>query len=243
MQQLIAQLDCPITGDVETFLAAAKRLKSAGAFHLYDPGGGLSPLALGSLLQEELGKEIYLHLHPADRNRAALFSELITANAVGLEKIVLGAGQHPAKTLLKEAKPVFDLDLLQLLRMALYTKSGFDPAGRSMKGEVFLQIGVLAKVDSPLELFRLRQMVDMGADYVFLKWPSKLLILAQLPKEIGKPTYLSLALEEARGFREEDWGELKASAVAGINLRIPGGKEDEGEEVLRWYFHYLSSES
>jgi hypothetical protein len=86
-------------------------------------------------------------------------------------------------------------------------------------------------------------MVDMGADYVLLKWPSKLLVLSQLPKEIGKPTYLSLVLEEARGLGDGDWAGLKASPVAGVNLRIPSGKEDEGEEVLRWYSHYLSSGS
>jgi len=242
MQLLIAQLDCPITTEVESFLAAAKKLKSAGGFHLYNPGGGLSPLALGSLLQEELGKEIYLHLHPADRNRIALFSDLITASALGLEKVLLSAGPHPSKTSFPEAKPVFDLDLLQLLRMALRAKAGFDPAGGPIAGGAPIQVGVCARVDSPLELFRVKQMADLGADYVFLKWPSKMLSLAQLPGEIGRPIYLSLELEQVKK-TEGDWKEIREAKVAGINLHIPVGKEAKGEEVLKWYSHYLSSAS
>jgi len=240
MRLLIAQLECPITTDIETFLAAAKGLVSAGGFHLYNPGGGLSPLALGSFLQEELGKEIYLHFHPADRNRAALFSDLITASALGLEKVVLSSGQHPVKTRFPQAKPVYDLDLLQLLQMAHRVRAGFDPAGESefIEGGVSLQIGVSAKVDSPLELLRLKQMVDMGADYVFLKWPSQLLDLSRLP-EIGKPIYLSLGLEELEKKEEGDWRKVKDSPVAGINLRIPVGQEAKGEEVLRWHSRYL----
>lgn len=242
MTSLIAQLDCPIATEVESFLASAKTLKSAGAYHLYNPGGGLHSLALGSLLQEELKKEVYLHLHPADRNRAALFSDLITAEVLGLGKVVLSAGQHPAKTYLKEAKPVYDLDLLQFLRMALRAKAGFDPANGALEEGLSLQIGVLAKVDSPLELFRLKQMADMGAEYVFLKWPSKLLPLSQLQREIARPICLSLELDKIEK-NEGEWGELMQSGIMGINIRIPAGQEARGEEALKWFSRYPWSES
>ena len=237
MRLLIAQLECPITTDVETFLDAAKSLTSAGGFHLYNPAGGLNLLALGSLLQEELGKEIYLHFHPADRNRAALFSDLLTASALRLEKIVLSSGQHPVKSRFPQAKPVYDLDLLQLLQMAHRVRAGFDPAGESIEGGVPLQIGVSAKADSPLELLRLKQMVELGADYVFLRWPSKLLGLSQL-QEIGKPIYLSLGLEELEK-EEGDWRKVKDLPIAGINLCIPAGQETKGEKVLKWCSRYL----
>jgi 5,10-methylenetetrahydrofolate reductase len=238
MRSLIAQLDCPVATEVEAFLAAAKKLKSAGALHLYNAGGGLHPLALGSLLEEELSKEIYVHFHPGDRNRAALFSDLLTANVLGLEKIVLSSGQHPTKTRFKEAKPVYDLDLLQFLRMALRAKAGFDPADGLLEEGLSLQIGVLAKVDSPLELLRLKQMADMGADYIFLKWPSKLLPLSQLQREIGKPIYLSLDLERVKK-EEKEWREVRRSGIAGINLLVPAGQEAKGEEALKWFSRYL----
>ncbi|MDH7499027.1 MAG: hypothetical protein QHH30_01415 [candidate division NC10 bacterium] len=242
MPILIAQLDCPIASEVESFIASARRLRSAAAYHLYNPGGGLHPLALGSLLQEELKKEVYLHIHPADRNRAALFSDLLTANVLGLQKVVLSAGQHPVKTYLKEAKPVYDLDLLQLLRMALRAKAGFDPADGPLEEGLSLQIGVQAKVDAPLELLRLKQMVDMGAEYVFLKWPSQLMALSQLHQEIARPIYLSLDLERIEK-GEREWGEVMEAGISGLNLRIPAGQEDKGEEVLRWFSRYPWSAS
>jgi 5,10-methylenetetrahydrofolate reductase len=238
MRTLIAQLNCPVATEVESFLSAARRLKSASAFQVYNAGGGLHPLALGSLLQEETGKEIYLHLHPADRNRAALFSDLLTANVMGLEKVVLSAGQHPIKTRFKEAKPVYDLDLLQFLRLALRAKAGFDPGDNPLEEGLSLQIGVLAKVDSPLELLRLKQMVDMGADYVFLKWPSSLLPLRELQSQVGKPIYLSLELEKMKK-EEKDWDPIKESGVAGINLLIPEGQETKGEEAFKCLSRYL----
>jgi hypothetical protein len=240
MHRLIAQLDCPVTADIDSFLATAQQLSSAEAFHLFNPGGGLHPLALGSLLQQELGKEIYLHLHPGDRNRAALFSDLITANALSLEKVILSVGPHPSKTSYPEAKPVFDIDLLQFLRMALRAREGFDPAGRPIEGgPLVLQIGAQAKVDSPLELFRVKQMADMGADFLLLKWPSSLLSLSQVSKEIRKPIFLSLELDHPREGKG-GWQETKGGGIAGINLRVPPGQAEKGEEVLKWYSHYLS---
>jgi len=199
-------------------------------------------LALGSLLQGELKKEVYLHFHPADCNRAALFSDLLTANVLGLQKVVLSAGQHPSKTYLKEAKPVYDLDLLQFLRMALRAKAGFDPANGALEEGLTLQIGVQAKVESPLELLRLKQMVDMGAEYVFLKWPSKHLPLSQLQKEVARPIYLSLGLDKLEK-REREWREVMDSGISGINIRIPAGQEAKGEEALKWFSRYPWSES
>ena len=243
MRLLIAQLNCPVTTDLEAFLASAKTLQSATGFHLYNGGGGLSPLALGSFLREELDKEIYVHMHLADRNRAALFSDLITGSVLGLEKIILSVGPHPAKTAIPGAKAVFDLDLLQFLRLAQRAKAGLDPAGAPMGGgPTSLQIGVSAKVDSPLEWLRLRQMVELGADFVFLKWPSKQLSLSQLPGDLGRPIYLSLELGQAE--REDGlWDQIRQSGIVGINCYIPEGQMEKGEEFLSWCSHYLSSES
>jgi hypothetical protein len=121
--------------------------------------------------------------------------------------------------------------------MAHRVRAGFDPAGKSIEGNVPLQIGVSAKVDSPLELLRLKQMVELGADYVFLRWPSKLLRLFQL-QEIGKPIYLSLGMEELEK-EEGDWRKVKDLPIAGINLCIPAGQETKGEKVLKWCSRYL----
>lgn len=237
MVVLIAQLECPLATEVESFLARTRRLRSATGFHLYNNGGGLHPVALGSLLQQELEKEVYLHLQPADRNRAALFSDLLTAYVTGLDKVVLGSGEHPIKTRFPEAKPVYDLDLLQLLRMTIKAREGFDPADRPLGEALALQVGVQVRVDSPLEFLRLRQMVEWGVDFVFLKWPSRFLDLFQLQIQIERPIYLSVELKQVR--REEgDWQRIRDSGLAGINLVVPAGEEDRAEETFRWFSRY-----
>jgi hypothetical protein len=188
-------------------------------------------------LQQELQKEVYLHLHPADRNRAALFSDLLTAHVTGVEKVVLGSGKHPIKTRFPEAKPVYDLDLLQLLRMTLRAREGFDPTGRPLAEGLSVQVGVQVRVDSPLELLRLRQMAELGADFVLLKWPSRFLDASQLQVQIERPIYLSVEVDQVAR-EEEEWQRIHDSDLAGINLVVPFGKEDRAEEILRWFSRY-----
>lgn len=83
----------------------------------------------GVLLVKELGGEPILQMTCRDRNRLALQADLLFAYSRGIYNVLsltgdsIDVGDH------KEAKPVFDLDSVQLLKMIRTMESGTDIAG------------------------------------------------------------------------------------------------------------------
>ena len=65
-----------------------------------------------------------------DRNRIALQSELLSASALGVPNVLIMTGDHPRHGDHADAKPVFDLDSTQLLKVA----TGMRDQGRLMSG-------------------------------------------------------------------------------------------------------------
>jgi methylenetetrahydrofolate reductase (NADPH) len=72
----------------------------------------------GSLLTLAAGVEPIMQLTCRDRNRIALQSELLSASVMGIPNILVMTGDHPRFGDHADAKPVFDLDSVQLLWVA-----------------------------------------------------------------------------------------------------------------------------
>lgn len=88
----------------------------------------------GCLLVKEHGGEPILQVTCRDRNRLALQADLLLAysrsicNVLCLTGDSIDVGDH------KEAKPVFDLDSVQLLKLIRVMESGKDMGGNEIKG-------------------------------------------------------------------------------------------------------------
>jgi methylenetetrahydrofolate reductase (NADPH) len=89
----------------------------------------LSSLA-GSLAALRAGIEPIMQLTCRDRNRIALQSELLSASALSVPNVLIMTGDHPRHGDHADAKPVFDLDSTQLLKVA----SAMRDQGRLMSG-------------------------------------------------------------------------------------------------------------
>ena len=69
----------------------------------------------GSLAALAAGLEPVMQMTCRDRNRIALQSDLLGASALGVRNVLVMTGDHPKFGDHPEAKPVFDLDSIQLL--------------------------------------------------------------------------------------------------------------------------------
>ena len=69
----------------------------------------------GSLAAMAAGLEPIMQMTCRDRNRIALQSDLLGASALGIRNVLMMTGDHPRFGDHPEAKPVFDLDSVQLL--------------------------------------------------------------------------------------------------------------------------------
>ena len=75
----------------------------------------MAPLAVARALLDR-GIEPFLQLTCRDRNRIALQSDLLGAYVLGISNLVCMTGDHPGTGDHPEAKAVFDLEAIGLLR-------------------------------------------------------------------------------------------------------------------------------
>ncbi len=76
--------------------------------------GEVGPIK-GAIHRDKTIEPVY-QLTCLDRNRLALRSDLLTAYSLGTDNVLLLTGDHIQLGDNKEAKPVFDLDSVQLIK-------------------------------------------------------------------------------------------------------------------------------
>jgi methylenetetrahydrofolate reductase (NADPH) len=119
----------------------------------------ISPLAAGRFVVEA-GVEPIVQLTCRDRNRLGLQADLLGASALGARNVLL----HP------EAKPIFDLDSLHLLRIARILRDrGTYLSGRALSSRPDYFVGAVENPFAPPHDFRpvrLSKKVEAGAEFI-----------------------------------------------------------------------------
>jgi len=97
----------------------------------------------GCLTIKERGGEPILQMTCRDRNRLALQAELLLAHTRGIKNVLCLTGDAVPVGDHKEAKGVFDLDSVQLLKTIRLMESGQDMGGNSLDGAVEFCAGAI----------------------------------------------------------------------------------------------------
>ncbi len=116
----------------------------------------------------EKGIEPIFQLTCRDRNRLALQSDLLSAWALGIKNVLCLTGDHPYLGDHREAKPVFDLDSVQLLKAVSCLNQGKDLAGHELEGAPDFFVGaVVNPFADPLEpqLIKMEKKISVGAKF------------------------------------------------------------------------------
>jgi len=127
-----------------------------------------SPLSIAYLLKE-IGLEPIYQLTCRDRNGIALQSELLSAAILGIENVLIVSGDYPDAGDHPYAKPVYDLDSVQLLKAAAKLQTGEDLAGNKLKGSPKFLLGAVVNPSATpqqMHLMKLRKKVDAGAQFI-----------------------------------------------------------------------------
>ena len=123
----------------------------------------------GSLLALAAGVEPVMQVTCRDRNRIALQSDLLSAGALGIPNVVLMTGDHPRFGDHPDAKPVFDLDSVQLVWTARTMRDeGRLLSGRTLDPPPHWLIGAVENPFAPPARFRaarLGKKVAAGAEF------------------------------------------------------------------------------
>ncbi len=169
-----AEISPPQNTQFDTIRRNANLIKGyVDAFNV--PDGQAAVVAMASwavcLLGVEEGLDAIVHMTCRDRNRIALQMDILAISAFDVNNILclsgdpIYFGNHP------KAKPVFDLDSLQLIRMVkqLRDEKKFDNGELLVGTEPRLFIGAVINPSAqPLEssVDRLKDKITAGADFV-----------------------------------------------------------------------------
>ena len=122
-----------------------------------------------SIILKNHGFDPLLQVTCRDRNRLALQSDILTAAAFGLENILALTGDHPILGDHPQAKPVFDLDSIQLIEAIRTLETGADMNGHKLKGDCprYCVGAVVNPGADPLEpeLIKMEKKLKAGAEF------------------------------------------------------------------------------
>lgn len=120
---------------------------------------------------KQAGLEPILQVTGRDRNRMAILADMLSAASFGIDTMLALTGDHPVVGDCRDAKPVYDLDSVGILRMlSQVEETGRDCGGNPLSGATprFFKGAAVTPVYEPmlLQINKLRQKVDAGAKYI-----------------------------------------------------------------------------
>ena len=98
----------------------------------------------------EMGHDPVLQLTCRDRNRIAMQSDLLGAHMLGIRNVLCLTGDYPTVGDHKEAKPVYDLDSVQVMQLVQGLNGGRDMAGNRLDGSTAFSIGAAVTPEADL---------------------------------------------------------------------------------------------
>lgn len=161
-------------GSMEEVLEGARKLVghvvAANVTDIPQSFAYMNSLGPSYIIQQEVGLEAVCQMTCRDRNRLALFGDLLAAGAMGIKNILSLTGDHPSLGDTPEAKPVFDLDSASLTHLIRkITDEGKDLKDNDIHNPPKFHVGVAANPGAiPIEpeILKLERKQAIGAEFV-----------------------------------------------------------------------------
>jgi 5,10-methylenetetrahydrofolate reductase len=210
---ILAEMDPPKGTDVSAMVTNATRVKGkVDAFVVPEMSNAVMRMsALGAaLILQGKGMETVMQVCCRDRNRLALQADLLAAGACGIPNIMAVTGEDPKFGDHHQARPVYDIELTELLQVITGLGQGRDMAGIELNGAPKFLTGstvnagtsspeleiedMKKKTDAGTQFFITPPVFDLGAIEPFLKraeqHKTKLIPTVLLLKSVGMARYI-----------------------------------------------------
>jgi len=121
-----------------------------------------------SAVAVEKGLEPILQMTCRDRNRIGLQSDLLGAYILGIRNVLCMTGDYVSAGDHKNAKPVYDVESVQLLRIVGGLNAGKDMSGNELKGSTEFFPGAVVTPETDFlepQLMKFEKKVNAGAQF------------------------------------------------------------------------------
>jgi len=241
-----AELNPPDSADPQAVYDRALVLASVcDAINATDASGAnvhMSSVSVCALLTRA-GYEPVMQVSCRDKNRIAIQGDLLGAAAMGVRNVLCLTGDGVQAGDQPEAKPVFDLDSMTLLRTACTLRdNGMFLSGRKLDVPPKLFLGAAENPFAPPYDFRphrLAKKVEAGADFVQTQYcfdvPRLREFMARV-RDLGlhERVFILIGVGPLRSAKTAEW---MRSQVPGVHIpdavveRLKKGKKDEGKRL------------
>jgi methylenetetrahydrofolate reductase (NADPH) len=171
---VVAEMNTPKGVDITQLVTNARRIKGrVDAVVIPDMDNGvmrMSALA-GGVIMHQQGIETIIHVYCRDRNRMALQGDLLAAHVLGIQNLIVVNSEDMTNGDHREAKPVYDLDEVELLEMIQNLQKGQDMAGFDLSGAPSFTTGCAIasfanEKEMMIELELAAKKISAGAQYI-----------------------------------------------------------------------------
>ena len=171
---VLAEMNTPKGADVSELVNNARRIKGrVDAVIVPDMENGIMRMSAlaGGVLMHQQGVESIINVNCRDRNRMALQGDILGAHVLGIQNLVIVHSEEMAKGDHRDAKPVDDMDELELLAAVQSLQEGVDMAGFKLNGNPSFTVGctIAPSADDAAfekELSLARKKVEAGAQFM-----------------------------------------------------------------------------
>ena len=119
-------------------------------------------------LLKDIGLEPVIQMTGRDRNRIAIEGEMLSAGVFGIPNLLALTGDHTSVGDLPQAKPVFDLDSVSILKTASTLNSGVDSVGLELQGKTDFYLGACVTPEyDPIDvqILKMKKKIAAGAKF------------------------------------------------------------------------------
>jgi 5,10-methylenetetrahydrofolate reductase len=171
---VLAEMDTPKGVDISNLVTNARRIKGrVDAVVIPDMDNGVMRMSSmgGGVLMHQQGMEAIIHVYCRDRNRMALQGDILAAHVLGIQNLIVVHSEEMDKGDHRDARPVNDLDEVELIRGIKSLQDGVDMAGFELNGSPKMTIGctIAPYADEEAlerELELARKKVEAGAQFI-----------------------------------------------------------------------------
>ena len=170
---VLAEMEPPKGVDVSPMVTHAMRVKGeVDAFVVPEMSNAVMRMSAlgGAMILQNKGMETVMQLNCRDRNRIALQADLLAAFGCGITNVMAVTGEDPSFGDHFQARSVYDIDLLELLRTIRGLEQGKDMAGIELSGSPEFLVGSTVDAgakgkSTELENAEMNKKIEAGAQF------------------------------------------------------------------------------
>lgn len=170
---VLAEMEPPKGVDVSAMVTNAKRVKDGiDGFVVPEMSNAVMRMSSlgGAMVLRNEGLPTVFQVCCRDRNRLAIQGDLLAAYALGITTVMAVSGEDPSYGDHHQARPVYDIDLIELIGTADRLNKGRDMAGIELSGAPDFLIGATTEAgakgkSTEMEMEGLMKKTEAGARF------------------------------------------------------------------------------